>query len=228
MPTKYDKNYTDKGYLMNYEKLKVHTNLKNQVLQFYIEIDNIEPTIWRRIQVPTDYNFWDLHVAIQDAFGWQDSHLHHFEIKGKGKQSVTHIGIPDFDRFEEMQKVYPGWEIWVLAYFNSLGVEAKYLYDYGDGWSHNVKLEGYIHREKGVSYPRCIDGALAGPPEDCGGVYGYTELVKTLADHNSKDYKELRAWVGKGWNASKFDRKKIQFDNPYKRWQNAFPTNKIQ
>lgn len=225
---KYAKNFTDQGYLMKYEKPKAHAGLKNQVLQFHIAIDNIEPTIWRRIQVPSDYNFWDLHVAIQDAFGWQDYHLHHFEIKGKGKRGISHIGIPDFDRFEDMQEIFPGWEIWILAYFNNLGIEAKYLYDYGDDWYHTVKLEGYMHREKGVSYPVCVDGAMAGPPEDCGGAHGYTDLVKILSDRSNKEYMELRTWVGKEWNPSKFDVNKIQFESPYKRWRYAFLTNKDQ
>lgn len=63
--------------------------------------------------MPSDYNFWDLHVAIQDAMGWQDSHLHHFEIKAKGKQKSVKIGIPDFDLIEDdpAEEVFPGWEI---------------------------------------------------------------------------------------------------------------------
>ncbi|MBN2522582.1 MAG: plasmid pRiA4b ORF-3 family protein [Bacteroidales bacterium] len=135
-----------------------------------MELDEIEPKIWRRIQVPSEYNFWDLHVAINDAMGWLDYHLHHFEIKGKSKQKVVHIGIPDFDRTNKLQEVYPGWEIWMMAYFNDLGVQAKYLYDYGDFWMHTVKLEGYMHREKGLKYPFCIDGERACSPEDCGGI----------------------------------------------------------
>ncbi|MBN1664447.1 MAG: plasmid pRiA4b ORF-3 family protein [Deltaproteobacteria bacterium] len=66
-----------------------------------IELNDIEPLIWRRILVPSEYNLWDLHVAIQDAMGWLDCHLHHFEIKGKGKKKEERIGIPDFDRFDD-------------------------------------------------------------------------------------------------------------------------------
>src|SRR6056297_411278 len=86
MAGKYGKNFTEKGYLMKYEKLTQHAELKNRVYQFRIELLGIEPTIWRRIQVPSDYNFWDLHVAVNDAMGWLDYHLHHFEIKRKGKR----------------------------------------------------------------------------------------------------------------------------------------------
>lgn len=80
MASRFEKNFTDKGYLLKYEKQPLHSYLKNQVLQFSVALQEIEPKIWRRIHVPSDYNFWDLHVAIQDAMGWQDYHLHHFEI----------------------------------------------------------------------------------------------------------------------------------------------------
>ena len=141
MASRFEKNFTDKRYLMKYEKLSLHSDLKNQVLQFSVELQGIEPKIWRRIHVPTDYNFWDLHVAIQDVMGWQDYHLHHFEIKGKGKRKAVNIGIPDFEGFGELPEVFPGWEIAVFAYFNALGVDARYEYDYGDGWLHTVKLK---------------------------------------------------------------------------------------
>ena len=85
MASRFENNYTDEGYLMKYEKMPLHSSLKSQVLQFIVELQGIEPKIWRRIQVPVNYNYWDLHVAIQDSMGWLDCHLHHFEIKGKVK-----------------------------------------------------------------------------------------------------------------------------------------------
>ena len=132
MSSIYEKNYTDRDYLMNYKRSNNISLLKNQVFQFKIDLQEINPRIWRRILVPADYNFWDLHAAIQDAMGWLDYHLHHFEIRGKGKRTAVHIGIPDFERNGDLQEVYPGWEIPLFIFFNALGVEAKYLYDYGD------------------------------------------------------------------------------------------------
>ncbi len=88
----YQKNYTERGYLMNYQTFNHILLLKNQIFQFYIEMHDIQPKIWRRIQVPGHYNFWDLHVAIQDAMGWLDYHLHHFAIRGKGKRREALIG----------------------------------------------------------------------------------------------------------------------------------------
>ncbi|MGD9202748.1 MAG: hypothetical protein PVI26_14395, partial [Chitinispirillia bacterium] len=110
MTKDFQKNYTDQGYLMNYEKSNIKLSPKNQVMQFYIELSEILPLIWRRIHVPTNYNFWDLHVAIQDSMGWKDYHLHYFEIKGKYQKNKAKIGIPDFEQ-ETEENILPGWEI---------------------------------------------------------------------------------------------------------------------
>lgn len=222
MKLKFENNYTDQGYLMKYEKSKSNPYAKNHLLQFKIELQDIEPLIWRRILVPSDYNFWDLHVAIQDSMGWQDRHLHHFEIRGKGKQKEDHIGIPDFDGIVDLQEVFPGWEIPMFAYFNDLSVQAKYLYDYGDDWYHIVKLEGYIFREKGVKYPVCIGGERACPPEDCGGFSGYLHLIKTLADPGNPEHDAMKSWLGREWDPDKFNQNKIRFEDPYIRWKKAF------
>lgn len=207
---------------MKYEKPGSLSFLKNQVFQFKIELLEILPSIWRRILVPADYNFWDLHVAIQDSMGWEDRHLHYFEIRGKGKQKEVHIGIPDFDGLPDLQEVFPGWEIPMIAYFNDLGIEAKYLYDYGDDWWHSVKLEGYIYREKNTKYPVCIGGEHACPPEDWGGVSGYTRVIEALSNPDHTDYKDMKRWVGKNWHPDKFNKNDIKFENPYKRWKKTF------
>lgn len=222
MSSKYVKNYTDKGYLMSYNRPQVAPLFKSLVLQFKIALDEIKPEIWRRIQVPSDYNFWDLHVAIQDSMGWLDYHLHHFDIRPKRKQKTYRIGIPDFEGTADLEEVYPGWEISVMEYFNVPGIEAKYEYDYGDSWVHNVKLEGYIYKEKGLKYPHCLDGERACPPEDCGGIPGYNNLVKILSDRKHPEYKEIRRWLGDKWMPDHFNREDVKFDNPYKRWEYAF------
>jgi hypothetical protein len=222
MSSKYEKNFTERGYIMKYERPGKLFLLKNQVFQFKIELHEITPMIWRRILVPAYYNFWDLHVAIQDSMGWQDSHLHHFEVRGKGKRKRTQIGIPDFDMISDLEEVYPGWEIPVFAYFNDLGVAAKYLYDYGDSWMHTVKLEGYLIQEKGIEYPICIGGERACPPEDCGGLPGYYNVIDTISDPTNDDYEEMKRWIGKDWNPEWFYKDLVKFDNPYKRWKVAF------
>jgi len=222
MASRFEKNFTEHGYTMKYLNLPGSAYIKNQVLQFLIELDGISPLIWRRIQVPSNYNFWDLHVAIQDAMGWTDSHLHHFEIKGKGKRKAERIGIPDFERWSELPEVFPGWEIWISAYFNDLGVQATYEYDYGDGWIHHIRLEGYIYRDPKIKYPVCIGGERACPPEDCGGVGGYGNLLAVLSNPEHEEHDEMKVWVGEDWDPEKFNPSNVKFDDPYKRWVTAF------
>jgi len=119
MKNEFEKNFTADGYLMNYEKLDKLLADKNKVLQFKIELKNISPLIWRRILVPIDCNFWDLHIAIQDAIGWYDAHLHRFEIKGKGRYNdmLNILFDPKNERHEEM-KTWVG-EDWDAEVFDS-------------------------------------------------------------------------------------------------------------
>jgi hypothetical protein len=94
--------------------------------------------------------------------------------------------------------------------------------DYGDSWLHNVTLEGYLAKEKKVKYPQCIAGERACPPEDCGGVPGYYEMLKTLSNPDDDDYDDMKTWVGEEWNPDIFEKDKVEFWNPYKRWVQAF------
>ena len=221
MASQFDKNFEAQGYRLNYLRIP-DSGSKHHVLQFLVEIKGITPKIWRRIQVPANYNFWDLHVAIQDAMGWKDCHLHHFEIKGKGKRKAVRVGIPDFSGFGELPEVFPGWEIRTTTYFNDLGVQATYEYAYGDGWIHTVMLEGYLYCNPKMKYPICLEGERACPPEDCGGIRGYENVLAVLTNPDHEEYDEMKAWVGEGWSPEKFNPSEINFDNPYKRWQYAF------
>lgn len=222
MTKDYSKNFTSQGYLMNYYQGPKTGPMKNIVLQFKIELIGIEPLIWRRIQVPSYYNFWDLHVAIQDAMGWQDYHLHSFEIKGKRKKKTQKIGIPDFHQIDDSLALDPGWEIPVTDFFNDLGVTAQYLYDFGDYWEHAVLLEGYIVKDTEMEYPLCVAGERACPPEDCGGVPGYFHMLNVLSNPADEEYEDMRMWLGGNWKAEYFDAESVKFDDPYFRWIDAF------
>ncbi len=191
-----------------------------KVYQFKITLQGIEPPIWRRIQVPETYTFWDLHVAIQDAMGWLDCHLHHFEIFDLSIGITELIGIPDDSAWGII--VLPGWEQKIADYFSIRNNTAEYIYDYGDRWIHTIKLEKILPRAKGVKYPICIGGKRACPPEDCGGIWGYEELLEIIMNPNHKEYEEMLEWLGGDFDPEYFDMKKVRFDDPAKRWQYAF------
>jgi Plasmid pRiA4b ORF-3-like protein len=195
---------------------------KNTVLQYKITLIDIEPEIWRRIVVPATYSFWDLHVAIQDSMGWLDYHLHEFQIVNPDTGQTDRIGIPDDEPIDDGLNFLPGWELSLVMYFRQLGIHAKYKYDFGDGWKHDVLLEGILIREPKSRYPKCIDGARACPPEDCGGVHGYFEMLRIINDKTDVEHKSMLEWVGKKYNPKIFDPKLVRFDNPKKRWKIAF------
>ena len=92
-----------------------------------------------------------------------------------------------------------------------------YTYDFGDNWEHIITLEKILPRKKEVKYPICIKGERACPPEDCGGIWRYKELLAILQDPNHAEYKETLEWVGKDFNPEYFDKDEINFEDPRKR-----------
>jgi len=197
------------------------------VYQFKISLYQIEPRIWRRIQVPAKYSFWDLHVAIQDAMGWLDYHLHAFRFRPKHKRKSIEIGIPGDDFYDDIE-VIPGWEVPIIDHFTEPVQLIEYEYDFGDSWYHEILFEGILLKTKGEKYPKCLDGERACPPEDCGGVDGYYRLIKILQDPHHDEYEEYVEWL-KGhaknyhpYKPDEFNPDKVHFDNPKQRWKYAF------
>ncbi len=193
-----------------------------QVYQFKITLKEIRPPIWRRIQVPKSYTFWDLHVAVQDAMGWLDLHLHAFFVQNPKTSTSEQIGIPEDDLGWSERPVIPGWERKISEYFSLKNSEALYVYDFGDDWGHDVKLEKILPRERGVDYPLCVQGNRACPPEDCGGVPGYQDLREILSDPKHEDYEETVEWLGEGFDPEYFKPEEIEFWDPEERWEMAF------
>jgi hypothetical protein len=187
------------------------------VFQIKVTLKGIRPPVWRRIQIRADSTFWDLHVAIQDVMGWLDYHLHVFRVRPKrtSRQEIE-IGIPDPDGFFETQTL-PGWEIPLLKVFRHEGVVISYEYDFGDGWEHTVLLEKSLAPEEGVTYPRCLAGKRACPPEDCGGSWGYENLLRILADPSDPEHEEMREWVEEDFDPGVFSPEKVVFSDPEKR-----------
>lgn len=192
------------------------------VHQFLIVLKGTDPLVWRRIQVPEDYSFWDLHVAIQDAMGWLDYHLHEFRLTDPSGTLVS-IGIPS-DEESPDRPVLPGWEIRLASFFERSGWHAPpamYAYDFGDDWEHALLHEGMLMAEESTAYPRCLAGARRCPPEDCGGVHGYAEFLEAIADPKHPDHEQMREWAGP-FDPDDFNPAKVKFDDPGKRWKKAF------
>ncbi|KAF5411511.1 MAG: hypothetical protein C5S38_09345 [Candidatus Methanophagaceae archaeon] len=164
----------------------------NQVYQFKITLKGIKPPIWRRIQVPEMYTFWELHLAIQNAMGWSDYHLHEFELVNPETGLKLLIGNPNEDFAEE---VLPELNQNIADYFSMENQSAVYTYDFGDSWEHKIQLEKILPCENGIKYPICIKGKRACPPEDCGGTWGYEELLAIIKDPKHEEYEEMLEWL---------------------------------
>lgn len=184
-----------------------------QVYQFKVTIKGVKPPIWRRIQVPENYTFWDLHVAIQDAMGWRDMHLHEYDVKHPETGEMTRIGIPDED-FDMAGDVRESWNCLIKDYFSPENPRAAYTYDFGDNWQHTVMFEKILLRVKDKTYPQCIKGKRACPPEDCGGVWGYDSIVEKLGDPSGEGQQEIHEWLGCPYDANRFGIEQIEFEDP--------------
>lgn len=194
--------------------------MDRQIFQFKISLKYITPQIWRRILVPVSYSFWDLHVAIQDSMGWFDYHLHEFVIINPKTGKKDRIGIPD-DEYDDAD-IIPDFERAIKDYFTPENSEAEYIYDFGDGWQHKVKLEKTLPYHADKKYPICIGGKRACPPEDCGGPWGYLNLLEALKNPVHENHEEMVEWIGGEFDSEFFDAKSVHFDDPKKRWEQAY------
>jgi hypothetical protein len=175
---------------------RAQRKIPHDVVQLRVTLVDVEPPIWRRVEIESDATFWDLHVAIQDAMGWKDCHLHVFHVPRPGGRATDEIGIPQDEFGGEADRITPGWNVPMAIYLNRAGDRAEYQYDFGDDWYPDVEIEARVPPEPGAAYPRCTDGARACPPEDCGGPGGYDELVAIMGDTRHARHREMKDWLG--------------------------------
>ncbi len=162
------------------------------IARIKVVMDEVKPVVMRRLEIPLALRLDRLHTTLQVAIGWTDSHLYEFRIKDIG------FGIPD-----------PNWgvgdgpldarETKLIDVLEDTGAKSfKYLYDFGDGWEHSIKIERIDPAADGILYPRLIDATGACPPEDVGGPWGYAEAREAIADPNHERHAELSDWWGTG------------------------------
>jgi len=192
----------------------------DKVYQFKITLRDTKPPVWRRILVPWTYTFWDLHVAIQDAMGWDDCHLHEFKVKDPSTRMEMEIGVPEKE-YGECGATLPGWKKKLSDLITMENKQTDYIYDFGDNWEHRIELEKIIPRDKDIKYPICIKGKMACPPEDCGGTWGYHNLLEIMMDPEHDEHKEMRDWIGGEFDPEHFDPKDVRFDDPDRRLKMA-------
>jgi hypothetical protein len=167
----------------------------NSILRLKVTLKGIDPPIWRRLEIPPDFTLARLHRVLQVAMGWADRHLHQF-LAGEDRYGPLESEMEQDQRDEGATCVGD-----VLR---SPGDRLRYEYDFGDGWEHEIVLEGILIPKTGVSYPVCVDGERACPPEDCGGIPGYLNFLQAVRDPSHPEHAELLEWVGGTFDPESF------------------------
>lgn len=188
-------------------------------LKVTLEIEN--HNIWRRLVVPINTTFTQLHKVLQAAFSWHDYHLHEFFIYGNERQDVSFINHPSYskDGYKAIVNLVSDEE--AFDYPNESGIEMifekgiklseyipqykrlMYVYDFGDNWQHYIEVQKVIDNYD-KNYAVCIDGEGNAPPEDVGGEYGYDEFLEIISDKNNPEYENMMAW-GENQGYKEFD-----------------------
>jgi hypothetical protein len=158
---------------------------KIQRYRIRVDIAGARPPIWRRLEVSSQLMLDDLHQVIQAAFGWTDSHLHRFGAGGSVWDPRTELYLCPFDLEEGEDEGVPEDRVRLDEVLVDVGDSLHYVYDYGDDWEHRIKLEGVLEWPPGAPLVTCVGGRRAGPPEDCGGIHGYEEMLANAADPGS-------------------------------------------
>jgi len=171
--------------------------------QFTITLLDVEPTIWRRIQVE-DCTLDKLHEHIQTSMGWLNCHLHLFEVKGR------RYGPPDqMDDGFDGPKTKDSTTTLISQVVPKGGkrFSFKYCYDFGDGWEHEVVFEGNPPADPKKKYPLCVEGERACPPEDCGGPFGYLDFLAAITDPDHEEHESVVEWIGGEFDPEQFSAK---------------------
>jgi hypothetical protein len=174
--------------------------------QLKVVLLDSKPPIWRRLQVPGDASLAWLHAVLQLAMGWNNSHLHQFRVgearyAKKRRRSAQCEGAPEIleERDFTLQQIAPHEQD-----------AFSYEYDSGDSWKHEITVEKILLPDApAATTATCLDGARACPPEDCGGIGGYENLLQILKNLNHPEHQNIQKWLGYEFEAEAFDASNI-------------------
>lgn len=168
------------------------------IVQLRVQLDHVEPLIWRRLRVPESMTLARMHRVLQTVMGWNDSHLHEFRIAG------TCYGVPDPDG-DHYAPLVAETTARLQACLKPAIQDFEYVYDFGDRWQHSVIIEERRPKDPDQRYPLCIAGENACPPEDVGGPPGYIEFLAAIRNPAHQDHRRLLKWVGGAFDPAGFD-----------------------
>jgi Plasmid pRiA4b ORF-3-like protein len=169
-----------------------------KIYELYVELEDIDPLIWRRLLVPATIKLPELHDLLQLAMGWTNSHLHSFTI---GKKS---FGMADVDDFEELNMLDEKKQILEATLGEDIR-EFFYEYDFGDSWRHHIAVKPLARANPDWHYPLCTGGARAAPPDDVGGPPGYEQFLAVIKDPKHEEHDSMLVWIGGAFDPEGFD-----------------------
>lgn len=158
------------------------------IARLRISLNDVEPEIWRTVDMPVSGSLKMLHGVIQAAMGWQDYHLWYFEVGDR------RYGLPDPEWPDS--NLAAAKNVKLASIIDRGGRELTYTYDMGDDWRHAVVVEAVGPGDAGIKYPRFITGERRCPPEDVGGFPGFELFVDAMSDPAHEEHKQLRRWHG--------------------------------
>ncbi len=169
----------------------------NQICTVRIELLETNPLIWREVEVPTSITLKVLHDIVQITMGWLDQHLWEFAIDGQT------YGLPMDEDWGTAPRSEAN-KVRLRDVLKPRRTRIGYLYDFGDSWEHRITITNIRPGKPGVSYPHYVGGEWDCPPENCGGIPGYHNMLDALADPEHPDHAEVAEYL-EDWDPKEID-----------------------
>lgn len=165
----------------------------DRIARIRIDLDDITPAIWRRVEVPLTTSLLDLHEIIQAVMLFDNTHLFQFDV-GTQRYAIPNPEWEDLRQTADAASTN-------LATLVDGGIRTfSYTYDFGDNWQHTINIETIAAADPGLDYPRFIDGERHAPPEDVGGIPGFAQFLAAMANPRHPERKRLLRWYGRAFN----------------------------
>ena len=180
--------------------------MSEPVARLLIELEDITPRIWRRVDVPAAITLSTLHDVLQAVMRWEYSHLYEFRVGDR----VYGDPLPGLE--SASGRVYKAKGVRLNQVIDRGAKHFTYVYDFGDDWRHRITIEDVRDGDPETDYPIFIEGERRAPPEDVGGLPGFMNFLDAIADPKHPEHAFLLEWAGGGFDPEKIDREEIEFD----------------
>ena len=180
--------------------------MSEPVARLLIELEDISPRIWRRVDVPTGITLTTLHEVIQAVMRWEYAHLYEF----RAGERVYGDPFPGME--SPSRRVYKASGIRLNQLIDRGVTSFLYVYDFGDDWRHRITIEDLRDGDADTDYPVFVEGARRAPPEDVGGLPGFEAFLKAIGNRRHPQHAELTEWSGGGFDPDDIEPREIELD----------------